>query len=842
MIRIRSRFSTTMALVTASVVIGEATHLTAAPQVIEEQLLADAGLNDGSAPLLSFTTNNTFDRWLEENATLVVGVQAGPISPYEGDGMLAIEEASLSASQVRQRVEIPTSAYGDVDSGIVWARASAQTNGPLGGISGGVVITAYDSGQSPLGNASNPSVLDGDPATWETAKASLQLPVGTRYVQFQFSYSNASFPTDGVLYADAAKLSLFIPHTNDECPGASTVTLGSNPVDLSLATSGTGLPLDPLVCDFGFVPDHQIYNDCWFLFTPGATQSYSIAMGNGGNPPFDSRVAIYDQSNCPDDPNLVIACDDDSGPQLEAKINSVLLTVGTSYLIRVGTSSPDICVHQGELTIGTACPPQGHSNDDCVNATTVTVGTTPYDPRQATTSGELPIKPFCDPGPFGIGAFYYDCWFTFTPSISKNYRIASENNGNTTFDSMLAVYSVASCPTDPVAVIECDDDSGPALEAEICSVALTAGTTYLIRVGAFASYNVVQPAALVIGDSCDAVVYPSDHCSNAEFASLGFNDLDVRPASGDGSDPLDPMDCDFGPFAEYDIYSDLWILFTPPITQPYDIAIVNNGHASFDSRLAVYSQSSCPADPSTVIACDDNSGPGLEAMATGVLMNAGTTYMIRVGTAGPKVAAEPAALSITATSAPMQFENLCNGNGGDQTGCTDCPCFNNASISTIGGCINSAGTSTLLGATGSTSVSLPSGATNDLRFTITGAPPNALCVLLSGAAIAPQSMSNPCFGLNSGVQASDRDGLRCIVQDLVRHGNRTADDVGHIKDSFGPSRVWGGEAQPSAGIAGQAGFAAGQTRFFQVTHRDDPSAVCMRGLNTSQAVRVLFVN
>jgi hypothetical protein len=184
--------------------------------------------------------------------------------------------------------------------------------------------------------------------------------------------------------------------------------------------------------------------------------------------------------------------------------------------------------------------------------------------------------------------------------------------------------------------------------------------------------------------------------------------------------------------------------------------------------------------------------------------------------------------------------DLCNGDGGDQMGCTDCPCANNAPAGTIGGCLNSAGTSTAIAASGSTSVSLPSGATTDLRFTLSGAPSSAFCVLLSGDAVAPQNMANPCFGMSSGALAVDRDGLRCAVQGTQRHGGRSANSLGDIADSAGPSRVWGGEAQPAAGLAGQGGFVAGQTRYFQVTHREDAMAVCMRGLNTSQAIGVSF--
>ena len=186
------------------------------------------------------------------------------------------------------------------------------------------------------------------------------------------------------------------------------------------------------------------------------------------------------------------------------------------------------------------------------------------------------------------------------------------------------------------------------------------------------------------------------------------------------------------------------------------------------------------------------------------------------------------------------FDSSCNGDGGDQMGCTNCPCMNNAPAGTVGGCLNSAGTSTRLDATGDPSVSLPAGSTTDLRFTLSGGPALATSVLLSGNAVAPTNPANACFGQNSGVPAGDRDGLRCIVQSVQRHGNRQTNASGEIDASSGPNRVWGGEAQPNAGIAAASGFAAGQTRYFQVTHRDDPLAVCMRGLNTSQALEVTF--
>lgn len=189
-------------------------------------------------------------------------------------------------------------------------------------------------------------------------------------------------------------------------------------------------------------------------------------------------------------------------------------------------------------------------------------------------------------------------------------------------------------------------------------------------------------------------------------------------------------------------------------------------------------------------------------------------------------------------TAETDYETLCSGDGGVQVGCTDCPCGNTAPSGTTGGCLNSAGTSTRLEGTGSPSVSLPSGATFDLRFWLEGAPAGSFCILNSGAAVAPQNMANPCFGLQSGAQSVSFDGLRCSVQGTRRHGGRSADGNGQVGITNNP---WGGEAGPPAGLAvAFGGFSAGETRYFQVIHREDALLGCMRGLNTSQAVLVNF--
>jgi len=156
-----------------------------------------------------------------------------------------------------------------------------------------------------------------------------------------------------------------------------------------------------------------------------------------------------------------------------------------------------------------------------------------------------------------------------------------------------------------------------------------------------------------------------------------------------------------------------------------------------------------------------------------------------------------------------------------------------------GGCLNSAGTGARPIASGYPSVSLPTGNQNDLRFRLAGLPASTLALLVSGDAVAPGNMANPCFGMDSGVQALAYDGIRCAIGNFRRHGGRVANAEGEVGTSTSP---WGGEGNPQAGLArAGVGFLAGQTRYFQAINRDDPLASCMRGLNTSQAVEVTFL-
>ena len=285
------------------------------------------------------------------------------------------------------------------------------------------------------------------------------------------------------------------PPANDDCVNAELI----DPVmaaaglfiavDTTFATDGTGLALDPVVCDISFINDDQIYQDVWYTLNPTVTMSYSVSSFNSGM--FDSKLAVYEQAGCPDDPANVIACNDSTPGSAEASL-VVALTAGTDYIIRYGTGTDFAFEAPGSIFVGPVgpglVPPV---NDDCANATALPAvfADTAYDGTNASTDG-VDLNGFCDMGAFGDDNAYNDIWFTYTPAIGGCTYISTFNLAAA--DTRLAVYIGNNCPNDPSTILACADDEvlPPALPFEAgLDVTLSAGVTYLIRVGTYQPAN-----------------------------------------------------------------------------------------------------------------------------------------------------------------------------------------------------------------------------------------------------------------------------------------------------------------------------------------------------------------
>ena len=175
------------------------------------------------------------------------------------------------------------------------------------------------------------------------------------------------------------------------------------------------------------------------------------------------------------------------------------------------------------------------------------------------------------------------------------------------------------------------------------------------------------------------------------------------------------------------------------------------------------------------------------------------------------------------------FTEFCNGDGGDQMGCTNCPCGNNAAPGTIGGCVNSNSMSARLEPSGS-----PSVMADTMRYEVTGANVSTFGVLISANNQLPQMGACPP---GSGLSTAILDGLRCVGGAVQRHGSRATDGLGNIGVT---NNGWGPPSGPAGGLIAQGGFVAGQTRHYQCFYREVASLGCLTGQNTTNAVSVTF--
>lgn len=190
---------------------------------------------------------------------------------------------------------------------------------------------------------------------------------------------------------------------------------------------------------------------------------------------------------------------------------------------------------------------------------------------------------------------------------------------------------------------------------------------------------------------------------------------------------------------------------------------------------------------------------------------------------------------------PIDF---CTGDGGDQAGCTDCPCGANAPVGTTSGCAHPASGS--FGGRGARLFADVSPAPfSRLEFRLEDAPPDGFAILVSGPSAAPSpGGTNPCPVGSGLAQPATVDGLRCISSfgtgSLVRHGVRPVDAAGAIADNgVPPEELWQDRNAGAANWGVPAG--AGLTRHFQAFVRQNPTAGCGTGLTTTQGMTVTYL-
>jgi hypothetical protein len=247
-----------------------------------------------------------------------------------------------------------------------------------------------------------------------------------------------------------------------------------------LSTSGMGNEYDSLnaTCHSDFMNGE----DFVFSYTPSANQCIKITLTNTGSNP-----GVFITDGCPD-----LASSNCLGSSQSfintVQINSVSLVAGTTYYIvvdnnsaggsmpfdisisTVGISQPyDPCagaLNLGNVTTGQACTWSGNYSNECATPS---------------PSAGYP-DPLCGGFSQGSGPTTAtgDVWFRFTSQVTGNLLIDMRTGTtNPILDAAMAVYS-GTCGS--FTLLACDDNSAAAANMPNITLAVTATTTYYIRV------------------------------------------------------------------------------------------------------------------------------------------------------------------------------------------------------------------------------------------------------------------------------------------------------------------------------------------------------------------------
>lgn len=264
------------------------------------------------------------------------------------------------------------------------------------------------------------------------------------------------------------------------------------------------------------------------------------------------------------------------------------------------------------------------AQDECTTATPLVLGpNVGFDSTGSTVSSPAISCGF-------VAATGGDVWYSFTTPAGPAGTLTIDTI-NSTFDTILELWD--SCGG---SVIGCNDDIGGGVLQSSVTVLVGGGVTVYARVAGFSTATGIHDVN---------VAYDSpDECSGATAIFDGLN----GPFDNFGATTSAP------PSTCSSLNSDLWFVHTASCDGMLTVTTSSAGAGSL-SDTVMEAWDGCGG---TVLACDDDGGPGLFSEVT-IPVLAGTDYIFRVGDFGASVAT--GLFNVTVVNAPSvgSFNDEC---------------------------------------------------------------------------------------------------------------------------------------------------------------------------------------
>ncbi len=388
-----------------------------------------------------------------------------------------------------------------------------------------------------------------------------------------------------------------LPPANDQCINALTITASADDTCANKVTGTTeGASITaPNVCGT------SSGKDVWYAFTPSATGNYLTQVTEITDSGSNSTYVSVFSGACGTLTQVGTGCSNTS--------IIVPLTSGTAYLINVRSTSTTISSFVTfDLCIRQIIPP---SNDDCANATSLTVGNdlNCTNPVSGTTIGSTQSLPGCS------GTANDDVWYSFTATNDKHSIIITNTSGST--DIVTQVFD--SCGGTS---IKCQDTP----DSPINLTGLTSGNTYYFRIYTYSSIASVNTSFTVcVGTPPPPPPLPAnDEFANATTLTVGTNCNIISGTLLGATNSSESLAAACGSTDGSE--RDVWYQFVAPANGNINIQTSVATTGNLDTVMVVYAP-----DGITQIDCNDDLGTS--ASFSGVSLTglmSGLTYFVEI--------------------------------------------------------------------------------------------------------------------------------------------------------------------------------------------------------------------
>ena len=258
------------------------------------------------------------------------------------------------------------------------------------------------------------------------------------------------------------------------------------------------------------------------------------------------------------------------------------------------------------------------SNNDCVDAQEIYLGTTAFSTVDATTDGDAHSE--CQ----NEGQTYNDIWYTFTSGASGTLVISTCSIVD--YDSDLVAYYGDNCSN--LEFAGCNDDGDDCFEfSSYLEVPVLLGDRMTIRVGGWQSGD--EGSGDIFLDIIDAkgnsIASPAnDDCAEAVEIGEGDYYFTTLDATTDGpAHPECEVDGDGGQTG-----NDVWYRYIAPTSGTLTLSTCDQ--ANYDTDLVIYNGTDC--NNLLLVGCNDD-GWGCNEYSSHLVVKVigGTEYLIRVG-------------------------------------------------------------------------------------------------------------------------------------------------------------------------------------------------------------------